>query len=132
MSRPLHKFITKPTRQAEVRTQPISVSWKVKSNVTHAPKRQRGGLRWEIFAQNVITIQPRATNTLLLGLGVEMTGGVCLVSLRQSIKERRCSLQDGEVSEDVVDDIIVSIQNNSDSLVTINGGESLCYVNYIQ
>ena len=133
MSRPIHKFGTKPTRPVEVRTQPVSVFWKITSGVTRTPVRQLGGLRWEIFAQNDITIQPKAANTLRLGLGVEMSAGLCLVSLRQSIKERRCSLLDGVISEDVVvDDIIVSIQNNSDSAVTINQGDSLCFVNYQQ
>jgi dUTPase len=129
---PLHKFGTKPPRREEVRTQPISVFWKVLSYVTHQPKRLLGGVKFEIFAQNVIAIQPKATNTLTLGLGVEMTVGVCLISLRQSIKELKCGLQNKVVSDDVVNDIIVSIQNNSDSVVTINAGDSLCYVNYLR
>ena len=131
MSRPLHKFGTKPTRQAEVRTQPLQVHWKITRGVTHNPVRLLGGVRWEIFAQNVITIQPKTTTTLTLGLGVEMSAGLCLISLKQSIKEQRCSLQNEVVSDDVVDDIIVTIQNNSDSVVTINAGDSLCRVNYL-
>jgi hypothetical protein len=49
------------------------------------------------------------------------------VSLKQTLKIKRCSLQDGVVSE-TVDDIIVTIQNNSDNEVTINAGDSLCFV----
>jgi hypothetical protein len=53
--------------------------------------------------------------------------GVCLVSLRQNLKVKRCSLHDGFVAEPV-DDIIVTIQNNSDVAVTILKGDSLCFV----
>ena len=49
------------------------------------------------------------------------------VSLKQDLKIKRCSLQDGVVSE-TVDDIIVTIQNNSDTVVTINARDSLCFV----
>lgn len=124
---PVHKFITKPESR-NVRTQPESVYWMPKE-VTHKPMRQNGGLRWEIFAQQLITIQPGGIFMAVLGFGVRMTRGVCLVSLRQELKQKRCSLQDGTISEDV-DDIIITIQNNSDSVVTINEGDSLCYVNY--
>jgi hypothetical protein len=118
MSRPIHKFITEQT--------PHSVQWRPKE-VTHAPIRQ--GSRWEVFAQETFTIQPRSSSTLVLGFGVSMTRGMCLISLRQDIKERRCSLQDGTVCENV-EDIIITIQNNSDNLVTINEGDSLCYVTH--
>jgi len=124
---PVHKFITKPERR-HVRTQPESVHWAPKE-VTHRPLRQNGGLRWEIFSQQLITIQPGGIFMAVLGFGVRMTRGICLVSLRQELKQKRCSLHDGTVSEDV-DDIIITIQNNSDSIITILEGDSLCYVNY--
>lgn len=57
-----------------------------------------------------------------------MNRGICPISLRQYIKERRSNLQDGIVSEDVKDILIILIQNNSDSEVTINKG--LVYINY--
>jgi len=85
----------------------------------HRPIRLLGSLRWEMFSQNDVTIPPKGTITLDLGLGVRITRGVCLISL----KERRCTLQDG-----IVEDIIIIIQNNSDSEVTINKG--LVYINY--
>lgn len=124
---PVHKFITKPKR-INVRTQPDSVYW-IPKEVAHKPMRHNGGVRWEIFTQQPISIQPGKTFTAMLGFGVVMTKGMCLVSLRQEIKQKRCSLQDGIISEDV-EDIIITIQNNSAVEVTIRDGESLCYVNY--
>jgi hypothetical protein len=54
-----------------------------------------------------------------------------LVSLKQELKQKRCSLQDGIVAPaEVIDDIIVTIQNNSEHEVIINEGDSLFYVNY--
>jgi hypothetical protein len=52
---------------------------------------------------------------------------VVFISLKQELKIKRCSLQDGVVAESV-DDIIVTIQNNSEVAVNIVEGESLCFV----
>ena len=124
---PVHKFITRAEIETS-RTQPDSVIW-MPRDVLHKPIRQKGGLRWEIFAQQPILIQPGKTLTATLGFGVRMTRGICLISLRQELKLKRCSLQDGTVSEDV-EDIIITIQNNSESEVVINEGDSLCYIIY--
>lgn len=124
---PVHKFVRKYTQEIK-RVQPNSVFW-IPKQVTHSPIRLNGGLKWEIFAQNNINIQPKGIFTAILGFGVRMTRGLCLISLRQDLKLKRLSLQDGVVSEDV-DDIIITIQNNSDSIITINAGQSLCFINY--
>jgi hypothetical protein len=116
---PVHKFITKRAS--------VQIKWLPKE-VSHTPT-QLDGNRWEVFAQKVVTISHRSSVTLALGLGVSMARGMCFISLRQNLKEKRCSLQDGTVSEDV-DNIIVTIQNNSDSPVIINEEDSLCYVTF--
>ena len=117
---PIHKFISKYHDEQQV-------NW-IPKQVKHPPVRH--GQKWEIFAQNNITIQPRGTFTAVLGFGVRMdSNGICVVSLKQDLKQKRLSLQDGTVSEDV-DDIIVTIQNNSDTAVTITEGHSICFVNY--
>lgn len=126
---PIHKFGTKPVKTRRTRTQPDSVTWFPKQDVTHIPQRQLGGLRWEIFTQEEITIQPGEIKMQRLGFGVKMTWGICLVSLRQNLKENGCTVQDGVVSENVAD-IVINIRNNSDSPVTIIEGYSLCYINY--
>jgi hypothetical protein len=95
--------------------------------VTYPPIRHSP--RWEMFAQQATTIEPGSSRTLVLAFRVSMTAGICLVSFRQDIKEKRRSLQYGTVSEDV-EDIIITIKNNSDWVVTINEGDSLCYINY--
>jgi hypothetical protein len=116
---PVHKFITKHTHDA--------VRW-LPGETTYSPI-QIEGMKWEVFAQKLVTVQPKSSVTLGLGLGVLMTRGLCFISLRQDLKEKRCSLQDGAVSEDV-DNIIITIQNNSDCPVIINEGDSLCYVTH--
>ena len=121
---PIHKFITKRNPPIRVRTRPDSIFWRPKE-VTYGPIRQ--GLRWEIFAQRPITIQPNTSMTLELGFGVRMTKGKCLVSLNRLIENGL--LQDGTVSEDV-EDIVITIQNNSDTTVIIKERDSLCYINY--
>ena len=116
----LHKFMTKHHDQEPV-------NW-IQQEVKHPPVKH--GQKWEIFAQDSITIQPRGTFTAVLGFGVRMdSNGICLVSLKQDLKQKRLSLQDGTIAEDV-DNIIVTIQNNADSEVTIAEGQPFCFVNY--
>ena len=117
---PIHKFIHKYERPP-----PAPVKWLPHENLAHPAKPSPG--KWEIFTQKELTIQPRVALTISLKMGVRLRRGVCSVSLRQSLKEKRCSLQDGFVAESV-DDIIVTIQNNSDVAVIIVAGESLCFI----
>ena len=122
--RPIHKFIHKhvPLPQAQVK-------WKLHDKQTYPPQQQAGG-RWEVFAQTQFSVQPKSTYSLSLGIGVELVRGVCSVSLRQKLKESRCSLHDSFIAESV-DSIIVTIQNNSDDdKVSIAAGASLCYVTH--
>jgi hypothetical protein len=119
---PIHKFITKHERQP-----PAPIKWLPHENLKHSAKPLTG--KWEIFTQQTIAIQPRVACTISLKMGVRLIRGVCIVSLRQSLKEKQCSLQDGFVAESV-DDIIVTIQNNSDTEVNINEDESLCFVSH--
>ena len=68
---PIHKMgFTKPVIERHERTQPTSVHW-VSKEVMHSPIRQLGGLRWEICSQNVITIPPKGTIALEIGLELE-------------------------------------------------------------
>ena len=117
---PVHKFIHKHQRREE-----SPVVYRPHSDLQYPPSARNG--RWEIYAQESFTIQPRAPFTAILRFGVIIRRGMVLVSLKQDLKIKRCSLQDGVVSE-TVDDIIVTIQNNSDMAVTINAGDSLCFV----
>ncbi len=117
---PVHKFIHKYQRREEP-----PVVYRPHSDLQY-PAQPRNG-RWEIYAQESFTIQPRASVTAILRFGVIIRRGMVFVSLKQDLKIKRCSLQDGVVSE-TVDDIIVTIQNNSDTAVTINAGDSLCFV----
>lgn len=124
----VHKFITK-YKASNIRTQPISIFW-IPKKVTHKPARLNGGMKWEIFAQGIITIQARPTTTLILEFGFLMTRGISFDSLGEELKRKRLSLQDGTIAEDVVEDIIISIRNNSEAVVVIKDGDSLCYIKY--
>jgi hypothetical protein len=119
---PIHKFIRKYERPL-----PVPVKWLQHENLAHPAKPLPA--KWEILAQHSLTIQPRLAITLSLGIGVRLIRGVCSVSHRQTLKEKRCSLQDGFIAESV-DDIIITIQNNSDAVVNIEAGESLCFVSH--
>lgn len=117
---PIHKFITKCQRPEEP-----PIVYRPHSDLQYPPLAQNG--RWEIYAQESFKIQPRSSLTFVLRFGVLVRRCMVFVALKQSLKIKRCSLQDGVVSE-TVDDIIVTIQNNSDAEVTINAGDSMCVI----
>ncbi len=117
---PIHKFIRKYQRPPEA-----PVVYRPHQDLQY-PAIPRSG-KWEIFAQETFTIQPSSSFTAILRFGVLIRRGTVFVSLKQDLKVKRCSLQDGVVSE-TVDDVIITIQNNSDTPVTISKGDPLCFL----
>ena len=128
---PLHKFIWKPAHSKNFPINPVE--WLPSKEVAHKPYKQLGRQRWEIYAQRAITIEPKETVTLALGLGVRMTRGWCPVSLGRGIQASGCILQGGGggVFENTAD-IVVTILNDFDSVVVINEGDPLCLVAHTQ
>ena len=122
-NRPMHKFGTKPVRSKNFPINPVE--WLPKNEVAHKPVKHPGCQVYEIFTQRTITINPRETETLKLGLGVRMIRGWCKVQLKQEIQN--CGLQDDVVSKNT-EDIAITILNDSESEVVINDGDSLCLV----
>lgn len=86
-------------------------------------------LKYEIFAQESFTIQPRSISIIALKFGVMIRLGIVLAALKHELKVKRLSMQNEAIAE-TTSDIIVTIQNNSDVPVTVNAGDSLCYVGY--
>ena len=127
---PLHKFITKPPRPKIFLINPVE--WLPKKELTRVPVRQPGSQIWDIFAQRTITIEPRETVTLELGLGVRMRKGWCPVYLGQEIRARGCVIQgEGNVFKNTTE-IVITILNESDSIVVINEGDPFCLVAHTQ
>jgi len=124
----MHKFGTKPVRSKNFPINPVE--WLPKKEVTHIPLKQPGSQVWEIFAQRAITINPKETETIELGLGVRMRRGSCQVSLRQEIQASGCVIQEGELFSRNVADIVITILNNSDSVVSILEGDPLGFVDH--
>jgi hypothetical protein len=121
---PVHKFGTKP--ESLIRpSQPSTVRWMPKE-VKYMPVK-RSPITWEIFAQEQLVIAPGEAKSVALKFRVQMTAGVILVSLKQALKQKKCSIRNETVLEDV-DDILIVLQNHSDKTVTIDEGSSLCFV----
>ena len=62
--------------------------------------------------------------------GVTMSKGMVLTSLKQELKYMHLSTQNETLIESV-DDIIITIQNNSSYIAIINEGSPLCHVIYL-
>ena len=124
---PMHKFIWKPTRPKIFPINPVE--WLPRKEVSWIPVKQPGRASYDIFAQREITIEPKRAVTLETGLGVRMRRGWCGVTLGQEILASGYVLRgEGIVDEKYVEDIVITIVNESDSVVAIAGGDLLCIV----
>ena len=115
-----HKFGNKV-----LRPEPPQVVYKPHENLQHPPIPRL--LKYEIFAQENFTVEPKSTITLVLKFGVIVRSGLVFCSLNQNLKLKKLSLQNSIIAESV-DDIVITIQNNSDVVVTIAVGDSICFV----
>ena len=86
-------------------------------------------MTWEIFNQKDIKLKPKEVKQIQLGLGFMMSEGVVLTALANSLKYKRCSLQN-EVSLDDAEDIVITLTNNSNEIVDIREHDLLCRVCY--
>ena len=124
----MHKFGSITVRASALHT-PL-VRWIVPTNVDHRPVKINSRT-WRVFCQKSLVIAPKTTKTVKLPIGVELSDGVIMTSLCQSLKEKRCSLQN-ELTLDSVNNVIVIIQNNSDNeAVNILEGTPICHVSYM-
>ena len=88
------------------------------------PALKINSMTWNIFSQEDIKLKQ-----FQLGLGFIMSEGVVLTALDNSLKNKRCSLQN-EVSLEDAEDIVIIITNNSNEIVDIEKHKSLCRVCY--
>ena len=113
----IHKFNVKPKTIS-----PKMIQWRPLREA-----RKVNPMTWEIFCQEDIKLEPKEAKQLQLGLGFMMSEGVVLVGLANSLKYKRCSLQN-EINLEDAEDIVISITNNSNEVVDIRKHELLCHV----
>ena len=119
----IHKFNVKPKT-----IPPKTIQWRPLREVKH-PARKVNPMTWEIFSQENIKLDPKEVKQLQLGIGFMMSEGVILVGLANSLKYKRCSLQN-EVSLEDAEDIVITLTNNSNEIIHIEKPEILCRVCY--
>ena len=119
----IHKFNVKPKT-----IPPKTIHCRPLREVKY-PALKINWITWEIFSQEDIKLKPKEVKQLQLGLGFIMSEGVVLVALANSLKNKRCSLQN-EVSLEDSEDIVITITNNSNHIVDIQQHELLCRVYY--
>ena len=119
----IHKFNKKPKT-----IPPKTIHWRPLREVKY-PALKVNLTTWEIFSQEDIKLKPKEVKQFQLGLGFIMSEGVVLTALANSLKNKRCSLQN-EVSLEDFEDIVITITNNSNEIVDIEKHKLLCRVCY--
>lgn len=102
----LHKFGIKPENNY-IRRQPMTIYWKPVMDVKHPPQKLQP-VTWLIFNQDILSIKPKESKTISLRFGFDMTQGMVLVSLKQELKMKQCSIQN-EVVLESVNDVVINI-----------------------
>ena len=108
----IHKFNAKPKTNS-----PKMIHWCPLREVKYPP-RKVDSTTWEIFSQEEMKLEPKEVKLLQLGLGFMMSEGVVLVGLDNSLKYKRCSLQN-EINFKDAEDIVIALTNNSNEIVDI-------------
>ena len=119
----IHKFNTKPKT-----IPPKTIHWRLIQEVKY-PAIKVNSITWEIFNQEDIKLKPKEAKQFQLGLGFIMSQGVVLTGLANSLKNKRCSLQN-EVSLEDFENIVITLTNNSNEIVDIQENKLLCRVCY--
>ena len=119
----IHKFNVKPKSISHK-----TIRWIIPSEILKYVKKVNPDT-WEVYSQEDIKLQPKEVKPLILGVGFMMSEGIVLTSLPNSLREKRCSLQN-EVNLENTIDIITAIANNSKEIVNIQENELPCLVCY--
>ena len=119
----IHKFNMKPKT-----IPPKTIQWRPLREVKY-PAKKVNSITWEIFNQEDIKLKPKEAKQFQSGLGFIMSQGVVLTGLANSLKNKQCSLQN-EVSLEDVENIVITLTNNSNEIVDIQENELLCRVCY--
>ena len=119
----IHKFNTKPKT-----IPPKTIHWSPLRKVKY-PAKKVNSITWEIFNQEDIKLKPKEAKQFQLGLGFIISQGVVLTGLSNLLKNKRCSLQN-EVSLEDIENIVITLTNNSNEIVDIRENELLCRVCY--
>ena len=119
----IHKFNVKPKHKSSK-----TIKWIIPSEIKNYVKKVNVDT-WEIYSQENIILQPKQVKPLMLGVDFMMSEGVVFTSLPNSLREKRCSLQN-EVNLENTINIITAIANNSKEIVNIQENELLCLVCY--
>ena len=117
----IHKFNMKPKTIS-----PKMIHWRPLQEVKYPP-RKVDSTTWEIFSQEEMKLEPKEVKQLQLDLGFMISEGVVLVRLDNSLKYKRCSLQN-EINLEHAEDIVITLTNNLNEIVDIREHELLCRV----
>ena len=119
----IHKFNVKPKYDSHK-----TIKWLIPQDVKHSAEKINTST-WKILCEENIILQPNEVKQLTLGVGFMISDGVVLVFLANSLREKRCSIQN-EVNLEDTNDIITTISNNSKETINIQENEVLCFVCY--
>ena len=119
----IHKFNVKPKSISHK-----TIKWLIPSEIKKYVKKVNPDT-WEGYSQEDIKLQPKEVKQIKLGLGFMMSEGIVVTGLANSLREKRCSIQN-EVNLENTNDIITTVSNNSKEIVNIQENELLCLVCY--
>ena len=109
--------------------QPVAVIWLPFEDLEYLAQQEHT-YKWKVFAQEDLKLTPNEAKTIKLQFCVKLSTGSVLVTLLLEYKTLRLNISNESVVEDC-DNIIITLQNNSSKDITIEKGDPLCYLTYV-
>ena len=109
----IHKFNVKPKHKPHK-----TIKWLIPLDIKQYVKKVNS-ITKEIFSHENIKLEPKEVKQLKLGVGFMMSEGAVFVSLTNSLREKRCSIQSEVHLEDTINIITTITNNNSQSIINI-------------
>ena len=119
----IHKFNTK-----SIYPQTKTIKWMIPDPLQQYFKKVNT-TTWEVYAQNDLTLKPKETKFLLLGIGFILSEGVVLTALNQELTLKRVSLQNGIYLTNTLN-MVIALTNNTSENILIPRLTMLCLVCY--
>ena len=91
----IHKLNWKPKT-----IPPKTIQWSPLREVKYLAQKVNP-MTWELYSQEGIKLNPKEVKQIRLGFGFKMSEGVVLAGLSNSLKYKRCSLQNEVSLEDI-------------------------------
>ena len=107
----------------------MTLRWILPTDIKNRPVKINSKT-WEVFCQETFVVPSKTSKTIKLPIGIELSDGVVIASLAQSIKMQKCYLLN-EFTMESTNNLLITLHNNAEKDVVVTEGTKMCHVSYL-